>query len=242
MKLERFIQKAGVTSRRKASKLIEEGRVKVNSKIIKKFFFDVDEETDLIEVDGNPIQLEKDRYYLFNKPAGYITALKDPFKTPTISDYLNRHYNISVRVHPVGRLDKDTEGLLILTNDGDLTYKILHPKMKVEKEYLAKVYGLPDESDIERFKKGMQLKNFYASPAQLEIKGREGAFSWIRVVIKEGKKRQIKRMCSHIGHKVVYLKRVRVGTFTLLGIEKPGDLKEIGKDEIEKFMMDNHII
>jgi len=242
MKLERFIQKAGVTSRRKASKLIESGRVKVNSEIAKEFFMEVDEENDAIEVDGKPIELENKRYYLFNKPAGYITALKDPFKTPTINDFLKKHYHISVRVHPVGRLDKDTEGLLILTNDGDLTYKVLHPKMKVEKEYLAKVYGVPDEEDIEQFEKGMRLKHFSTSPARLEIKRRDGQFSWITIVIREGKKRQVKRMCSHIGHKVVYLKRLRVGTFTLSGIEKTGDLKEVGKVEIKKFMMDNQII
>lgn len=241
MKLERFIQKAGVTSRRKAPKLIESGRVKVNSKIVKEFYVDIDEETDLIEVDGTPVRLETKCYYLFNKPAGYITALKDPFKTPTIIDYLNKHHTIKERVHPVGRLDKDTEGLLILTNDGDLTYKVLHPKMKVEKEYLAKVYGVPDEEDVKRFKNGMRLKSFATSPAQLEIKKREGNFSWITIVIREGKKRQVKRMCSHIGHKVVYLRRLRVGTFTLSGIEKPGDMIEIGKDEIEKFMKDNNI-
>ena len=241
MKLERFIQKAGVTSRRKAPKLIESGRVKVNTKIVKEFFLEINEETDLIEVDGMTVRLETKCYYLFNKPAGYITALKDPFKTPTIIDYLNQHYSIKERVHPVGRLDKDTEGLLILTNDGDLTYKVLHPKMKVEKEYLAKVYGVPDEDDVQRFKNGMRLKNFATSPACLEIKKSEGKFSWITIVIREGKKRQVKRMCSHIGHKVVYLKRLRVGTFTLSGIEKPGDMKEIKKEEIEKFMMDNNI-
>jgi pseudouridine synthase len=242
MKLERYIQKAGITSRRKAPKLIESGRVKVNSKIAKDFFLEVDEEKDIIEVDGKPIELENKQYYLFNKPAGYITALKDPFKTPTINDFLKKHYNITVRVHPVGRLDKDTEGLLILTNDGVLTYKVLHPKMKVEKEYLAKVYGTPNKEDVKRFEKGMKLKQFTTSPARLQIKESEGNFSWITIVIREGKKRQVKRMCSHIGHKVVYLKRIRVGTFTLFGIEKPGDLKEIGKDEIEKFMIENQIV
>src|SRR6056297_336926 len=241
MKLERFIQKAGVTSRRKAPKLIESGRVKVNTKIVKEFFLEINEETDLIEVDGMTVRLETKCYYLFNKPAGYITALKDPFKTPTIIDFLKKRYNIKVRIHPVGRLDKDTEGLLILTNDGDLTYKVLHPKMKVEKEYLAKVRGLPNDEDVKRFKKGMKLKQFTTSPARLQIKGAEGNFSWITIVIREGKKRQVKRMCSHIGHKVVYLKRIRVGTFTLFEIEKPGDMKEIGKDAIEKFMMDNNI-
>ena len=242
MKLERFIQKAGVTSRRKAPKLIESGRVQVNSEIVKEFFLEVDEERDIIQVDGNTIKLENKRYYLFNKPAGYITALTDPFKTPTITDFLKDHYQIAVRVHPVGRLDKDTEGLLILTNDGDLTYKVLHPKMKVEKEYLAKVRGVPNEKDVQNFKKGLKLKHFKASPARLEIKKVQGDFSWITIVIREGKKRQVKRMCSHIGHKVVYLKRLRVGTFTLSGIEKTGDLKELGKDEIKKFMRDNHIV
>lgn len=242
MKLERYIQKAGVTSRRKAPKLIEAGRVKVNSEVAKEFFLDVDEEKDIIEVDGKPIELENKKYYLFNKPAGYITALKDPFETPTIIDFLKNHYKITVRVHPVGRLDKDTEGLLILTNDGDLTYRILHPKMKVEKEYLAKVYGTPNKEDVKRFEKGMKLKNFTTSSARLKIKDSEGNFSWITIVIREGKKRQVKRMCSHIGHKVVYLKRLRVGTFTLSGIEKPGDLKEIKKVEIEKFMKENQIV
>src|SRR6056297_4047907 len=242
MKLERFIQKAGVTSRRKAPKLIESGRVQVNSEIVKEFFLEVDEERDIIQVDGNTIKLENKRYYLFNKPAGYITALTDPFKTPTITDFLKDHYQIAVRVHPVGRLDKDTEGLLILTNDGDLTYKVLHPKMKVEKEYLAKVYGVPDVDDVQRFKNGLKLKNFATSPARLEIKKSEGKFSWITIVIREGKKRQVKRMCSHIGHKVVFLKRIRVGSFTLSGIEKPGEMKVLRKEEIEKFMVDNKII
>jgi len=242
VKLERFIQKAGVTSRRKAPQLIESGRVKVNGQEAKEFYVEVDESADIVEVDGNRVQLETKCYYLFNKPAGYITALKDPFKTPTINDYLSEHYHIIQRVHPVGRLDKDTEGLLILTNDGDLTYKVLHPKMKVEKEYLAKVYGVPDESDIKQFKEGMRLKNFATSPATLAIKKQEGKFSWITIVIREGKKRQVKRMCSHIGHKVVFLKRIRVGTFTLSGIEKPGELKILRKEEIEKFMVDNKII
>jgi len=241
MKLERFIQKAGLASRRKASQMIESGRVTVNAQIVRDFFLEVDEQKDLVQVDGKPIKLESKCYYLFHKPAGYLTTLKDPFQTPTINDYLEKHYQISQRVHPVGRLDKDTEGLLILTNDGDLTYKVLHPKMKVEKEYLAKVQGVPDDEDIKRFKKGMKLKQFSTSPALLEIKRRDGAYSWITIVIREGKKRQVKRMCSHIGHKVVYLRRIRVGTFDLTGIEKPGDLKELTKSQIEQFMVDNDI-
>ena len=236
MKLEKYIQKAGVTSRRKASDYIESGRVKVNGKIITDFWIQINEQSDLIEVDDKVVSLESSEYYLFNKPRGYITALKDPFKTRTVLDYLNKYHDISVRVHPVGRLDKDTEGLLILTNDGDLTYKILHPKMKVEKEYLAKVVGTPDETDVKLFNEGFQLKGFYASPAKLIIDRSEEDFSWVRIVIKEGKKRQVRRMCSYIGHKVLYLKRLRVGTFTLEGIEKIGALKQLSKKEIENFI------
>ncbi|HOO31671.1 MAG TPA: pseudouridine synthase [Thermotogota bacterium] len=241
MKLEKYIQKAGITSRRKASDIIESGRVRVNGKIIKEFWAQVDEKNDRIEVDETPILIEKKEYYLFNKPRGYITSLKDPYKSRTIMDFLNKYHDIDVRVHPVGRLDKDTEGLLILTNDGDLTYKILHPKMKVEKEYLARVSGIPDDEDVELFSKGFQLKNFYASPAKLFIDKKEKDASWIRIIIKEGKKRQVRRMCSFIGHKVLYLKRIRVGTFTLEGIEKIGSLKRLSKDEIEKFIKDNGI-
>jgi pseudouridine synthase len=241
LKLEKYIQKAGVTSRRKASEFIESGRVMVNDTVVTEFWTQIDEEKDEIKVDGKLILIEKKEYYLFNKPQGYITALTDPFKTRTIFDYLNKYYNIGVRVHPVGRLDKNTEGLLILTNDGDLTYKILHPKMKVEKEYLARVYGTPCEEDIEIFKKGFQLNNFYASPSKLIIDKKEDGFSWIRVIIKEGKKRQVRRMCSFIGHKVLYLKRVRVGTFTLEGIEKIGSLKKIENKDVDKFIIENNI-
>ncbi len=236
LKLERFLQKAGIASRRKASGLIEAGTVTVNGEVCQAFWKQVDPETDRVEYKGERVLLEKKVYYKLNKPQGYICALEDPFGTPTIVDYLTRVHAIDKRVHPVGRLDKDTEGLLLLTNDGDFTYRILHPKMKIEKEYLAKVKGRPDESVVEQFKQGIQLRNFKTAPAVLKIEDQTGQNTWVRIIIKEGKKRQVKRMCSFLGHKVLYLKRLRVDSFTLDGVENVGDLQKIPKEEIDSFM------
>lgn len=206
-RLQKIIAEAGLTSRRGAEKLIAEGRVKVNGQVVDQPGLKVDPAKAAIVVDGRPLPPpQRPRYYMFHKPAGYLTTLSDPKGRPTIKPFLE---SLPARVFPVGRLDMDVEGLLILTNDGDLAKKLMHPSFQVPKVYRVKVAGRPDEADLEKLRSGrLMLGSRPAAPAGAELIKEAEDRAWLLLTLTEGRHHQVKRMCSAVGHPVLKLKRI----------------------------------
>ena len=230
MRLQKFLSQAGIASRRASEALILEGRVKVNGITVKELGTKVNPESDIIEIDGKVCNIDKEYVYiLLNKPKGILTSVKDPFGRPTVIDLLK---GIKTKVFPVGRLDKDTQGLLLLTNDGELTYKITHPKHKVEKTYIAHVEGVVCPKDIEALKNGIMLEDGLTSPAKVKIIKKLDNSTVLELKIHEGRKRQVRRMCDAIGHPVINLKRTQIGNLSLNGL-KVGQWRYLNQDEID---------
>jgi 23S rRNA pseudouridine2605 synthase len=202
-RLQKVLARAGFGSRRACEELIVAGRVTVNGSPAE-LGARVDPETDDVAVDGVPVSVREGLvYYLLNKPAGVVTTASDPQGRPTVIDLVP----LEPRVFPVGRLDADTEGLLLLTNDGDLTHRLTHPSFGVEKEYLVEVTGAPGAAAVNRLRKGVTLEDGLTAPARV---GRVGT-SALRITIHEGRNRQVRRMCAAVGHPVVRLVRTRIG-------------------------------
>ena len=229
-RLQKILAQAGVASRRGAEKLIAAGRVKVNGRVVDKLGTKADPETDLIEVDRKLIAgAEGKAYYLFNKPAGYITSLRDPKGRPTVASFLTE---IPERVYPVGRLDNDAEGLLVLTNDGELARRLMHPRFHVPKTYRVKIEGKPSLAAVTSLADGkLMLGDRPAAPAEVEVIKWGKDRTWILLTLIEGRHHQVKRMCSQIGHPVMKLKRVAYGPLTL-GRLAPGRLRPLKPAEI----------
>jgi len=206
-RLQKIIAEAGLASRRGAEKLIAEGRVTVDGRVVDQAGLKVDPSKARIAVDGRVLPPpQRPRYYMFHKPAGYLTTLSDPKGRPTIKPYLE---TLPVRVFPVGRLDMDVEGLLILTNDGDLAKKLMHPSFQVPKVYRVKVSGRPDEADLEKLRSGsLMLGDRPAAPAGAELIKEAEDRAWLLLTLTEGRHHQVKRMCSAVGHPVLKLKRI----------------------------------
>ncbi|MFU8795159.1 MAG: pseudouridine synthase [Dethiobacteria bacterium] len=206
MRLAKYLAKAGIASRRKAEELIAAGRVEVNSEVIT-LPQTLVSETDQIKVDGKNVRgAENKVYYLLNKPAGYISTVRDTHNRPKITDLLNA---APARVYPVGRLDADTTGVLLLTNDGELAFRLTHPRYRVKKVYRAWVCGLPDSRTIKNMSDGMIIEGEKTAPAKVkllktELKKRSAL---LEITLTEGKKRQVKKMCSASGHPVTKLHR-----------------------------------
>lgn len=218
MRLQKFMARCGVASRRKSESIIKEGRVKVNGIIVTELGTKVDKGKDIIEVDNKKIQLEENYVYIIlNKPVGYITTVDDEFDRKKVLDLLE---NIEERIYPVGRLDYDTSGFLLLTNDGDLAYKLTHPKYEVNKKYMAKVEGIPTESKLKQFRSGLEIEDYVTSKAQVKIISKSEISSNLEIIIHEGRNRQVRKMCAKIGHPVLELKRIEMGEIKL------GNLKE----------------
>lgn len=166
MRINKYIASCGIASRRKAEELIIENRVKVNGKIVNELSFQINEDEDKVEVDGKTIGLEEELVYIMlNKPEGYVTTVKDQFDRKSVIDLVK---GVGARVYPIGRLDYETSGLLLLTNDGDLTYKLTHPKHEVDKTYVATVKGIPNESEINNFEKGLYIEDYKTAPAKIK--------------------------------------------------------------------------
>lgn len=230
MRLQKFIAKTGLCSRRKAEEYIEAGKISVNGKKITEFGVKVDPKKDKVEYEGKVLELEEKKVYiLLNKPKGYITANKDQFNKEAVINLVES----DVRLFPVGRLDYDTSGLLILTNDGKLTYKLTHPKHNIDKVYIADVKGVPSKEEIKRFENGLNLDGFITSKADLKIVKKEKNSSTLEITIHEGKKRQVKRMCSEIGHEVTDLKRIKMGNLSL-GNLKIGEYRNLTDKEVRE--------
>ena len=229
-RLQKVLAQAGIASRRKSEKLIIDGRVKVNGQRVTQLGVKVDLQKDQIEVDGERIKLETKKTFLFYKPKFVITSMVDPQGRKVVADYLQE---VEERVFPVGRLDYDTEGLLLLTNDGALAHRMMHPRYQIEKEYIATVKGKPCKSKIERLRNGIRLEDGWTAPAKVEQLTSQGGRTKLKMVIHEGRNRQIRRMCEAIGHPVLELLRTRIAFFTLAGLKK-GAYRELSAQEYQR--------
>ena len=236
MRLDKFLVACAVGSRTEVKNFLKSGRVTVNGKKEKSAKLQIDEETDEICFDGQKLDYEEFVYYMMNKPQGVISATEDP-KHKTVLDLLD-DYARAKEVFPVGRLDIDTHGLLLLTNDGKLAHALLSPKRHVDKTYLAQVKGIMTDTDVETFAKGIPLKDFTCQPAKLELLSidREKDESLVRVTIAEGKFHQVKRMVAYCGKEVVDLQRLTMGTLTLDEDLKRGEWRRLTKEELEALL------
>jgi pseudouridine synthase len=230
IRLNKFLAQAGVASRREVDKMIVEGRIKVNGQVVKTLGSKIDDEKDKVEVEGRRVEREEELIYLMiNKPPGYLVTLKDDFKRPTIKQLLP---SLKKRAFPVGRLDYDSSGLLLMTNDGELAYRLTHPRFKVPKAYLVKVKGEPDPSGLTRLEKGIYLDGKKTAPAKVaRLKG-DPEKSLFKIEIYEGRKREVKRMFQAIGHKVLQLQRTSFGGLGL-GSLKTGKWRFLTRKEID---------
>ena len=233
MRLDKFLVACAVGSRTEVKNFLKAGRVTVNGKKEKSAKLQIDEETDEICFDGQKLNYEEFVYYMMNKPQGVISATEDP-KHKTVLDLLDDLAR-SKEVFPVGRLDIDTHGLLLLTNDGKLAHALLSPKRHVDKTYLARINGVMTDADVETFAQGVPLKDFTCQPAKLEILSvdTEKEESLVRVTIAEGKFHQVKRMVTYCGKEVVDLQRLTIGTLTLDEDLKRGEWRRLSKEELE---------
>jgi len=228
-RIQKIISAAGITSRRAAEDLILEGRVRVNGKVVTELGSKADPEKDHIKVDGKLINPQQPKAYIvLNKPVGYVTTMSDPEGRQTVQDLLK---GVKVRVYPVGRLDYNTEGLLLLTNDGDFAHLITHPKYELPKTYLVKIKGVLNDEAINRLESGVFLTDGKTAPARVKRLRKEEANSWVEITIHEGKKRQVRRMIDHVGNSVIRLKRVRVGNLPL-GNLPPGSYRHMTPEEV----------
>jgi 23S rRNA pseudouridine2605 synthase len=225
------MSQAGVASRRAAEKLIAEGRVTVNGETVTEPGTKADPARDDVRVDGRRIRsAERTRHLLLYKPAGYVTTRSDPERRPTVIDLLR---GVREYVYPVGRLDYDTEGLLLLTNDGDLAARLTHPSHGVERTYEARVAGMPDAEAIDRLRRGIPLDGRRTLPADVSLlnKGRRDRNGILVITIREGRNRQVRRMCEAVGHPVRKLIRVGIGPLSDRGL-KPGTWRELTAQEL----------
>lgn len=234
-RLQKILSAAGIASRRAAERLMLDGHVSVNGQIVRELGAKADPERDDIQVDGCRIRIRsRRRYLLLNKPRGYVTTRSDPEGRPTVMDLLK---GIRDYVYPVGRLDYDSEGLLLLTNDGDLAARLMHPRHGIGRVYEARLRGTPDDRALRRLTIGVRLDGRKTAPARVRLLARAvGARadqSVLELTIIEGRTRQVRRMCEAVGHPVVRLRRVRIGPIADPSL-KPGTFRELTRDEIRK--------
>lgn len=230
IRLNKFLSEAGVASRREADRMINQGRVTVNGEVVESLGYRIDEEKDRVEVDGRRIQKKESTVYvMLNKPSGYLVSLRDPFRRPTVKELLA---GVKSRVFPVGRLDYRSEGLLLLTNDGELAFRLTHPRFKIKKVYLVRVKGIPEASSLSRLERGIFLEGKKTAPSKIRRLSSFSRESRLRVEIHEGRKREVRKMFEAVGHKVLGLKRIKFGPLSL-GKLKPGQWRYLMPEEIE---------
>lgn len=230
-RLQKILAQAGIASRRKCEELIVAGKVEVNGETVTTLGTKADPDEDIITVNGKPIMNEKKVYVVMNKPKGVITSASDPEGRKVVSDYLK---GIHERVYPVGRLDYDTEGLLLLTNDGEFANLLTHPRHHVPKTYMATVKGVPHGSELDKLKAGIMLDDGMTAPADVEYKDIDTAKneSVISITIHEGRNRQVRRMFEAISHPVIKLKRIAFGELLLHNLKR-GLYRHLTKDEVK---------
>ncbi len=229
-RLQKYIAMSGVASRRKAEEIIRAGRVTVDGQLVTDPAVKVTP-GNIVEVDGKKIEPEGRKVYIMlHKPVGYITAVSDQFSRPTVMDLVK---GVRERVYPVGRLDYDTSGLLLMTNDGDFANRIMHPRYEKEKTYVAEIKGFPDRRDIEAFSAGLKIEDYITKPAKIRIIKRKKSSTIVEITIHEGRNRQVRKMCEAIGHPVINLKRTAIGPLKL-GDLPEGQWRFLKKKEIKK--------
>ena len=231
IRLQKYISSAGICSRRKAEELITAGKVKVNGERVIELGTKINPDADTVEVNGETVENGGKKYYIMlNKPAGYITTTSDTHGRQTVMDLVK---DINARLYPVGRLDADTEGLLLMTNDGDFANAVIHPSKRHVKTYIAEVKGLPTLEAIKMLKRGVDIGEYITKPAQVELIKGTSSSSTLKIGITEGKKRQVRLMCETIGHPVLALKRVEIGPIVLGNLPK-GKWRHLRKEEIDR--------
>jgi 23S rRNA pseudouridine2605 synthase len=235
IRLQKILSTAGVASRRAAEELIRQGRVTLNGRTVTELGTKADLTHDEVRVDGRRVKgPERHRYLLMNKPRGYVTTRTDPHRRPTVIELLQ---GVREYVYPVGRLDFDSTGLLLLTNDGDLAARLTHPRHEVEREYHAWVLGHPDDHDLERLRRGITIDGRRTAPARVDVlrigHGRRADQAQLSFVLREGRNRQIRKMCEAVGHPVVDLERVRFGPVTDRRLA-PGHFRELSQEEVRR--------
>lgn len=233
VRLQKYLADAGVASRRKAEELIAQGKVKVNGKVVTEMGMKIDPKKDEVTYLDKKISLKDTKlvYIMLHKPEGYVTTAKEQFGRPAVVDLIK---GVNERIFPVGRLDYDTSGLLLLTNDGDLTYKLTHPKHDVDKTYIAKLYGIPDEGALQKFRRGVVIDGKRTKPAKIQIieKDKDGRFCVAEIIIHEGRNRQVRKMCEAIKHPVAQLKRVATGDLKMGDLPK-GKFRHLTEKEVK---------
>jgi pseudouridine synthase len=234
VRLQKLISEAGIASRRAAEQLILDGRVMINGATVRELGTRADPVADDVRVDGRRLPRPERRHILLYKPRGYVSTRVDPQKRPTVIDLLERA-KIRGYFYPVGRLDYDSDGLIILTNDGSFAERLMHPRYELERAYEAGVRGVPGEKALERLRKGIVLDGERTQPARVKllrvIEGKTVQHAVLEIVLKEGRNRQVRRMLEAVGHPVLKLTRVRIGPIRI-GPLKPGDMRELSPKEI----------
>jgi pseudouridine synthase len=231
IRLNRFLALAGVASRREADRMISEGRVCVNGETVDVLGVQVDGEKDKIEVDGKTVRRPQNKVYLMlNKPPGYLVTVKDPYRRPTIMELLPKLKN---RVFPVGRLDFDSEGLVLFTNDGELAHRLMHPSYQVIKEYRVRVDSKPDRSTLATLEKGISLDGKKTAPAKFRVLATTLKGTLVLARLHEGRKRELRRMFEYMGFRVMALKRVKLGSLHL-GHLKKGAWRYLTREEVAR--------
>jgi 23S rRNA pseudouridine2605 synthase len=230
-RLQKILAEMGIASRRKAEELIEEGRVTVNGKVAR-LGQKADPLRDHIKLGGKLLTRPSERkvYYMLNKPVNVLTSLSDKEERPTVKDYLK---GVRERVYPVGRLDFDSEGLLLITNDGELAHAITHPSKKIPKTYRVKIKGVLADKELARLRKGIRIEGGLTAPAEVKPVKILKQNSWIDITIHEGKKRQIRRMLQAVGHPAARLIRIRIDGL-VLGTLKAGGLRQLSNEEVKR--------
>lgn len=231
IRLNKYLALAGIASRREADRMISEGRVSVNGEMVDMLGIQVDGEKDKVEVDGKSVKpIKSGVYVILNKPPGYLVTAKDPFQRPTIMNLLP---SMKTRIFPVGRLDFDSEGLLLLTNDGDLANRLMHPSYQVIKEYRIRVKPKPDLPALATLQKGISLDGKKTAPAKFRILTTTVKDTLLMAKIHEGRKRELRRMFEYMGFRVLALKRVKLGNLHL-GHLKKGKWRHLTRDEVAR--------
>lgn len=234
VRLQKYISMCGAASRRAAEAMIKEGRVRVNDSVITEMGVKVETGADKVYLDNELIKLVNKKYYIMlNKPVGYISAVHDQFDRPTVTELVKK--DIGANVVPVGRLDYDTSGLIFLSNDGDFTYRVTHPKFEMEKTYMAVLKGGITISALNKLRRGVRIEDYKTSPAEVEVVDSKPGFTTVKITIHEGKNRQVRKMFEAVGSKVHELSRISVGGI-ILGHLAEGKWRYLTKHEINVLM------
>jgi len=231
LRINKYLSQMGIASRRKADLLVEKGRVSVNGQVVKQLGLKIDPAVDLVSIDDEPVNRKspKKTYYMLYKPRNVMTTLSDPEKRPCVGDILPQ---LQAHVFPVGRLDFDAEGLLLLTNQGDLAHQMLHPKFHVTKTYLVKIKGHPSPETIQKIKRGIKLEDGFIKPEFVKVDKILKENAWVKITISQGRKHLVKRIWQRFDHPVIRLIRTAFGPLQIKSM-KPGQIRKLTKDEIE---------